>query len=113
MQTLVPAAARTARQEDAGWAEYVCYLIRVLIHDIHQLLYWSTVAAAPYFIEGHHCRETEGQVRLAVTCSLMPQTWLRGSAHTNFTSSTKPLDPSGVPLLWTIAAITLESLLTL
>lgn len=43
----------------------------------------------------------------------MPQTWLRGSAHTKFTSSMKPLDLCGVPLLWTIAAITLGSLLTL
>lgn len=99
LQTLITAAAGTASQGDTGWAEYVCHLIGVLIHNLYQLLHWPAVAAAPYFIEGHHCRETEGPDQVSRQLLLDGPALASGSICTKFSSSRKLLALCGLPLL--------------
>lgn len=72
VKTLITTAATTASQEDTGWAEYVGYLIGVLIHNVHQLRHRPAVTAAPHFAERHHYGKTEGpgQVNRDLFCDV-------------------------------------------
>lgn len=60
VQVLIATAAGAAQQGDTRWAEHVLHLAGVLGHDIHQPLQRPAVAAAPHFLEGHHCEEARG-----------------------------------------------------